>query len=100
MSAFTAIYTMAGIGMPGGWEIVILFAIILIIFGPKRLPELSRAIGRSITDFKRGMRDIKEDIDTAGEESDLQVPEKGIRHLDKSDASSAKNAGEEKAGGD
>jgi len=96
MSTFSAICTMAGFGMPGGWELVILFAVVLIIFGPKRLPELSRALGKSITDFKRGMRDIKEDIDVAGEEPDLQAPEKETRQMDKSHASSAKNAGEEK----
>ncbi|MFW5870352.1 MAG: twin-arginine translocase TatA/TatE family subunit, partial [Candidatus Sumerlaeota bacterium] len=38
---------------PGWPEMVILLALALIIFGPKRLPQLSRSIGRSIRDFKK-----------------------------------------------
>ena len=62
-----------GTGMPGGFEIVIVLAIVLIIFGPKRLPALSRAIGKSITDFKRGLNDVKQDIEDAGDDLERKV---------------------------
>src|SRR5690606_9700595 len=41
------------VGMPGIWEIVILAGILLLLFGAKKLPELARAMGSSITQFKK-----------------------------------------------
>ncbi len=46
----------------GGWEIVIVVVLALIIFGPKKLPELGSSLGRSITGFKKGLRDAKEEL--------------------------------------
>lgn len=48
MTTFTAI------GMPGGPELIFILVILLLFFGAKRLPELSRSLGRSISEFKRG----------------------------------------------
>ncbi len=55
---------------PGGMEMIMLFAIILIVFGPKRLPQLARSIGKSITDFKKGLNDVKDEIEKAGDEQE------------------------------
>lgn len=40
------------LGMP---EVIVILAVILILFGPKRLPELARAIGRSVGEYKKGL---------------------------------------------
>ena len=47
----------------GPSELLILLAIVLIIFGPKRLPGLGRAIGKSIKEFKEGMAGIGSALD-------------------------------------
>lgn len=49
----------------GGWEIAIVVVLALLIFGPKKLPELGSSLGRSITGFKRGLKETKEDVQTA-----------------------------------
>ena len=45
------------IGIPMGWEWVLIFAVILLIFGGSKLPGLARSMGSSITQFKRGLKD-------------------------------------------
>ncbi|MDP6478872.1 MAG: twin-arginine translocase TatA/TatE family subunit [Phycisphaerales bacterium] len=49
-------------GMPGGWEWVVILLIGLLIFG-RRLPDVGRSIGKSIVEFKRGVKGIHEEID-------------------------------------
>ena len=59
---------MLGFGMPGGWELVLIVFVILLLFGAKRIPELARGIGRGIREFKDATKDVKkeiEDVDTA-----------------------------------
>ena len=41
----------------GPWEIAIVLVIILLIFGPRKLPELGSSLGKSIRGFKKGMKD-------------------------------------------
>lgn len=43
---------MPSIGM---WEIIIILIIVLILFGPKKLPELARAVGKSINEYKSSL---------------------------------------------
>lgn len=51
---------MFGIGMP---EMLLLLAVALIIFGPKKLPELAKSIGRALGEFKRATGEIKDSIE-------------------------------------
>jgi sec-independent protein translocase protein TatA len=58
--------------MPGGWEWLLILALVLILFGPKRLPEIAEAMGKSIRKFKSATKDatdeVKREIDDAGKE--------------------------------
>ncbi len=50
-------------GWPGTTELIIIGVVALLIFG-RRLPDVARSVGKSIVEFKRGMRDVKDEIDT------------------------------------
>ncbi len=51
-------------GMMGPWEIGIVLVIALLLFG-KRLPEVARSMGKGIVEFKKGVRGIEEEVDSA-----------------------------------
>jgi sec-independent protein translocase protein TatA len=56
---------------PLGWsELLIIFFIILIIFGPRKLPEVAEAMGKSIQKFKKASKDARKEIETGLDESD------------------------------
>lgn len=55
------------IGMPGGWEWIIIILVVLIFFGAKKIPELARGLGRGIREFKDATKEIKRDIDDSTE---------------------------------
>src|SRR5690606_73219 len=48
------------IGMP---ELIIIFVIALIIFGPRKLPELGKSLGRSINEFKRASNELRSTLE-------------------------------------
>ncbi len=54
--------SLAIFGLPGGGEWIILLILGLLLFG-RRLPEVGRSIGRSIVEFKRGVKGIDDDIE-------------------------------------
>jgi sec-independent protein translocase protein TatA len=51
-------------GIPGGYELLIVAFVALLIFG-NRLPSVMRSLGKSVTEFKKGVAGIEEDIDQA-----------------------------------
>lgn len=56
--------------MPGGFELVIIVLVILLLFGAKRIPELARGLGQGIQEFRKASDDIKKEIDKGKEEID------------------------------
>ncbi len=60
---------MFGIGMP---ELLLLLAIALIVVGPKKLPELAKALGRGIAEFKKATNELKESLETNTDFSELK----------------------------
>ncbi|MCZ6778336.1 MAG: twin-arginine translocase TatA/TatE family subunit [Acidobacteriota bacterium] len=50
-------------GTIGGLELLVIFILGLLVFGPRKLPELGRAIGRSLAEFRRATQDLKDSIE-------------------------------------
>lgn len=51
---------MGPVGMP---ELIIILVIALIIFGPRKLPELGKSLGRSLNEFKRASQDLQNSLE-------------------------------------
>jgi|TARA_B110000263_G_scaffold79737_1_gene69712 sec-independent protein translocase protein TatA len=53
--------------MPGGWEMVVIALVILLMFGAKKLPELARGLGQGIREFKGAVNGVKDELKEAEE---------------------------------
>jgi len=56
-------------GFIGGWEMVVILAVVLILFGAKKLPELAKGLGTGIKEFKKATREVSDEIQNAGNET-------------------------------
>jgi sec-independent protein translocase protein TatA len=61
------------IGLP---EILLILAVLLFLFGARKLPELARSLGKSTKEFKQGMRDGSDEETAAGDGDDQPRTEK------------------------
>ena len=62
----------AMLGLPGGSEWIILLVLGLLIFG-RRLPEVGRSLGRSIVEFKKGVKNIEDEVETESSRVDTST---------------------------
>ncbi|TVR92515.1 MAG: twin-arginine translocase TatA/TatE family subunit [Trueperaceae bacterium] len=65
------------IGPFGVWEILIILIVVLLIFGPRRLPEMAKGLGQSVREFRKEMRNIKDDFNV-DEDRDTPGPRSGV----------------------
>lgn len=56
---------MFNIGVP---ELIVILVIALIIFGPGKLPDVGKAIGKSLNEFKKASREVQDEITGKGDE--------------------------------
>jgi sec-independent protein translocase protein TatA len=68
---------MFGIFNLGGGEIVLILALVLILFGAKKLPELAKGLGTGIKEFKKATREVTEEVQSAMDEP----PDRALAHL-------------------
>lgn len=69
------------LGMP---ELIVIFVIALIIFGPRKLPELGRSLGKSIAEFKRASNELKSTL-----EEEIRLEEQRQKQEDAAKAAQA-----------
>lgn len=60
----------AGLGI---WEMILIFLVILLLFGAKRLPEIGSSLGKGIREFKGSLREIEHEINISDDEPKGQV---------------------------
>jgi len=61
-------------GMIGGWELVLILAVVLVLFGAKKLPELAKGLGTGIKEFKKATRDVTDELHSAMDDDNHSRP--------------------------
>ncbi|GAB2753770.1 Sec-independent protein translocase subunit TatA [Salinifilum aidingensis] len=56
-------------GLPGGWELVVIVLVLVALFGASKLPKMARSLGQSARAFKAEARGLREDDEKAKRES-------------------------------
>ncbi len=51
---------------PSHWEVLVIFLVILLLFGAKRIPEMAKGLGKGIREFRSAVKDVREEVDIAG----------------------------------
>ena len=80
----------------GGWEVILILAVVLVLFGAKKLPELARGLGQGIKEFKKATNEVTSEIQRAADADDYsqrqvqyRPPEKPIEPSDSAAHTSA-----------
>ena len=65
---------MPKIGSLGVLELLIILVVVLLIFGPRRLPEMAKGLGQSVREFRKGIKDMRKDLDEDTAEAPKAAP--------------------------
>jgi sec-independent protein translocase protein TatA len=52
-------------GLLAPWHWIIIIAVILLVFGPKKLPELGNSLGKGISGFRKGLKDVQDEVSSS-----------------------------------
>ena len=70
----------------GTQEIILILVIVIVLFGATKIPQLGASIGQGIKNFKRGMREVREEEEEAQKKEEMKKLESNNEtHLDSSD---------------
>ena len=87
--------TLATLSMLGGYEVLGILAIVLVLFGAKKLPELARGLGTGIKEFKKATTDVTSDLQRAIEDDYEPPAESRQQNRSGSKGASDASSGEE-----
>jgi sec-independent protein translocase protein TatA len=51
---------------PSHWELLVIFLVVLLLFGAKRIPEMAKGLGKGIREFRSAVKDVQQEVDIAG----------------------------------
>ena len=57
-------------GNLGAGEIILILLVILILFGAKKIPELAKGLGKGMSEFKKGLKDVEDEIKNADKDAE------------------------------
>jgi len=69
---------MFGLFNLGGGEIILILALILILFGAKKLPELAKGLGQGIKEFKKATKEVTDEVQSAMDDNSSPPPQKRL----------------------
>lgn len=70
----------------GGWELILVLAVIMLLFGAKKLPEFARGLGSGIKEFKKAKRDVTDEIQSADSELAAKTSPNAVEQSKSSEA--------------
>ena len=59
----------------GTWEILLIFLVVLLVFGAKRIPEIAQGLGKGIREFRKATKEIQDEIKVSAEIEDKGAEE-------------------------
>ena len=83
---------MFGLGLP---ELIVIFVIALVVFGPKKLPDLGKSIGRAMAEFKKAQQEFQDSVQTEMKEVEKTTNLEELKKLSTLDNLSAYKAADE-----
>ena len=63
-------------GNLGAGEIILILLVVLILFGAKKIPELAKGLGKGMSEFKKGLKDVENEIKDADKQADTKKDNK------------------------
>ncbi len=81
--------TVAFLGTLGTQEMILIFLILLLLFGAKKLPQLARGVGKSVGEFRKAREEFEDEIRKGSEDLDKEEAAKKANDIDVKDAKGA-----------
>lgn len=72
-------------GMPGGTELLIVLAIVVLLFGAKKIPELAKGFGKGIKNFKEEMKEVDNEVVSTDEPKKVETNEEEVASANKTE---------------
>ncbi len=60
------------LGLPGGWEWIVVVLAVVLLFGGKKIPELARGIGKGIREFKDATKEVQNELEDGDKDKSVK----------------------------